>query len=109
LAKPKFVEGGKIGCMSNYNNLMDEDIIAAEAEEYEYEDDPDDGWYVTDSFVSWDKYFGQHISKEAITEKNFNKYLKDSNTFYIKKKGNSDYSWIRKLILDQYSPTAHHS
>jgi len=103
-AKPKFVERGKMGRMSDYKRLTDEDIRAAEMDEYD--EDPDDGWYIADSFGSRDDRFGQRIAKDDINEKNFNKFLKDLNTFYTKKKGDDVYGWVGKIILDPDSPTS---
>ena len=103
-AKPKFVERGKMGRMSDYKRLTDEDIREAEMDEYD--EDPDDGWYIADSFGSRDDRFGQRIAKDDINEKNFNKFLKDLNTFYTKKKGDDVYGWVGKIILDPDSPTS---
>merc|ERR1711884_363 len=74
-AKPKFVERGKMGRMSDYKRLTDEDIRAAL--EDEYDEDPDDGWYIADSFGGRDDRFGQRLAKDTISEKNFNLYMKD--------------------------------
>lgn len=103
-AKPKFVERGKMGRMSDYKRLTDEDIQAAEADEFD--EDPDDGWYIADSFGGRDDRFGQRIAKDEINEKNFNKYLKDLDTSAKKKKGVDDFGWIGEVILDPNSPTS---
>ena len=103
-AKPKFVERGKMGRMSDYKRLTDEDIRAAEMDEYD--EDPDDGWYIADSFGTRDDRFGQRLSKEDLSEKNFNKFVKDLNTYYTKKKGENVYGWVGEVILDENSPTS---
>jgi hypothetical protein len=103
-AKPKFVERGKMGRMSDYKRLTDEDIIAAEKDEYD--EDPDDGWYIADSFGTRDDRFGNRLAKEEINEKNFNKYMKELNLYYTKKQGENNFGWIGKQLLDPKSPTA---
>jgi hypothetical protein len=105
--RPKFVERGKMGRMSDYKRLTDDDILAAEADEFD--EDPDDGWYIADSFGGRDDRFGQRIAKEEINEKSFNKYLKDLDAATKKSKKNtipdSEDSWIARVILDPESPT----
>lgn len=106
-SRPKFVERGKMGRMSDYKRLTDDDIRAAEADEFD--EDPDDGWYIADSFGGRDDRFGQRIAKEEINEKNFNKYLKDLNAETKSKKNKiqePEDSWIAKVILDSESPTS---
>ncbi len=102
--KPKFVERGKMGRMSDYKRLTDEDVKAALSDEYD--EDPDDGWYIADSFGSRDDRFGQRIAKDQIDEKNFNKYLKDLYAFSIKQNTDNVFGWIGDQILDQDSPTS---
>ena len=102
--KPKFVERGKMGRMSDYKRLTDEDIKAALDDEYD--EDPDDGWYIADSFGTRDDRFGQRIAKEDIDEKNFNKYLKDLYAFSTQKSKENVFGWIGDQILDKDSPTA---
>lgn len=101
--KPKFVERGKMGRMSDYKRLTDEDVKAAL--EDEYDEDPDDGWYIADSFGTKDDRFGQRIAKDQIDEKNFNKYMKDLYAFSIKKNTDDVFGWIGDQILDSNSPT----
>jgi hypothetical protein len=102
--KPKFVERGKMGRMSDYKRLTDEDIIAAASDEFD--EDPDDGWYIADSFGSRDDRFGQRIAKDEINEKNFNKFVKDMADFYLKKKGSDEFGWIGKTVFDPEAPAA---
>jgi Peroxidase len=102
--KPKFVERGKMGRMSDYKRLTDEDIKAALDDQYD--EDPDDGWYIADSFGSRDDRFGQRIAKDEIDEKNFNKYLKDLYAFSTGKNKDDVFGWIGDQILDKDSPTS---
>ena len=90
--------------MSDYKRLTDEDIKAALDDEYD--EDPDDGWYIADSFGTRDDRFGQRIAKEDIDEKNFNKYLKDLYAFSTQKSKENVFGWIGDQILDKDSPTA---
>jgi hypothetical protein len=99
--KPKFVERGKMGRMSDYKKLTDEDIQAALNDEYE--EDPDDGWYIADSFGGKDDRFGQRLAKDTITEKTFNLYMKDL-LGSTKKKTEVSYGWIGEQILDPDTP-----
>lgn len=105
--KPKFVERGKIGRMSDYKRLSDEDIAAMEDE---YDEDPDDGWYIADSFGTREDSFGARIGKDQINEKSFNKFLKELNDAASPKKGKvenpSDFGWIASVLLDKDSPTS---
>eukprot|EP00536_Pseudo-nitzschia_multiseries_P004174 jgi/Psemu1/187506/e_gw1.68.108.1 len=102
-AKPKFVERGKMGRMSDYKRLTDEDIQAALNDEYD--EDPDDGWYIADSFGGKDDRFGQRLAKDTINEKNFNLYMKGLlSTTGKKPTSDTDYGWIGKQILDPDTP-----
>lgn len=102
--KPKFVERGKMGRMSDYKRLTDEDVKAALSDEYD--EDPDDGWYIADSFGGRDDRFGQRIAKDQIDEKNFNKYLKDLYAFSVKQNTDNVFGWIGDQLLDNDSPTS---
>lgn len=109
-AKPKFVERGKMGRMSDYKRLSDEDIAAAEAEEFDDDEEPlfDDGrTYIADSFGTREERFGKRIGKDQIDEKTFNKYLKELDESWSSKKGSnslSTYGWIGALLVDTDSP-----
>jgi hypothetical protein len=111
--KPKFVERGKMGRMSDYKKLTDEDIKAALSDEYE--EDPDDGWYIADSFGGRDERFGQRLAKDTISEKTFNIYMKDllksAQGAVASKKSTAtastdttNFGWIGKQILDPDTP-----
>lgn len=109
--KPKFVERGKMGRMSDYKRLTDEDVQAALNDEYD--EDPDDGWYIADSFGTRDERFGQRIAKDQISEKNFNVFLKDllakGSVPGEKTMAQADveqFGWIGEQILDPDSPVS---
>ena len=110
--RPKFREAGKMGRMSDFKALTEEDIKQAEidAELLSGGVSGDDDWYIADSFGTRDDRFGQRLAKDDISEKNFNKYLKELQT--INKKsgskstdGKEDYGWISELLLDPQLPT----
>ncbi|KAG7336925.1 peroxidase [Nitzschia inconspicua] len=108
--KPKFVERGKMGRMSDYKRLTDEDVQAALNDEYD--EDPDDGWYIADSFGTRDDRFGQRIAKDQISEKNFNIFLKDllakasNGKTALAKADAAQFGWIGQQILDPDSPVS---
>ena len=112
--KPKFVERGKMGRMSDYKRLSEEDIQAALSDEQANEEDPDDGWYIADSFGGRDERFGQRLAKDTISEKTFNLYMKDllkSAGATSSKKSTatvsadtSKFGWIGQQILDPDTP-----
>jgi len=106
-ARPKFREAGKMGRMSEFKKLTDEDIAQAELDA-ELED-PDEGWYIADSFGTRERRFGERIGSEDIDEKTFNKYAKQLSEAAKKKKSDADLSkfgWIGRLLLDPDLPTA---
>lgn len=109
--RPKFREQGKMGRMSDFKKLTDEDIADAENQaeleaDPDYED-PDDGWYIADSFGTRESRFGDRIGKEDITEKTFNVYLKQMMESEKKKEAEKiqDFGWIAALLLDPKSAT----
>jgi hypothetical protein len=86
--------------------LTDEDIAQAELDA-ELED-PDDGWYIADSFGTRDDRFGDRLGKDEISEKTFNKYVVEYNSL-LKKKGTQDLStfgWVGSFLADASIPTA---
>lgn len=85
----RFIEPGKIGRMSDFKRLSDDDI--AEMEDSEYTDNED--LYIAETFGTRDQAFGSKIG-DKIDAKNFNLYLKDMN-----KKG-SGFGWIGSLLTD---------
>lgn len=118
--KPKFREPGKIGRMSDFKQLTDEDIaqalLDAELEE-ELNIQENDGWYIADSFGSKDDRFGQRLAKEDINEKNFNKYIKELYTITTSKTKsskaaatsspvivNDEFGWIGTFLVDPNYP-----
>jgi Peroxidase len=114
-ARPKFREAGKLGRMSDFKRLTDEDIAQAEldAELNAELEDPDDGWYIADSFGTRESRFGQRLAVDDISEGTFNKYLQlvmeDSNNNNKKNTNNNikDFGWTADLLLDAETlPTA---
>jgi hypothetical protein len=108
-AKPKFREAGKIGRMSEFRKLTDEDIAIAEAQaeleaDPEYED-PDDGWYIADTFGTRETRFGDRLGKDVMTEKTFNMYVKELSEATKKKGDVSKFGWIGQTLLDPNTPT----
>ena len=109
--KPKFREAGKMRRMSEFRRLTEDDIREAEAQaeleaDPDYED-PDDGWYIADSFGTSQERFGDRIGKEEIDQKTFNKYVKEV-VEKSKKKGAdlSEYGWIVTMLVDPKAPTS---
>jgi Peroxidase len=109
-SRPKFREAGKLGRMSEFKPLTEEDIAQAELEA-ELED-PDDGWYIADSFGTRESRFGQRLAKDDINEQTFNKYLQlvvDGSNNDKKKKNDASatFGWTADLLLDSVTaPTA---
>lgn len=111
-AKPKFREPGKMGRMSEFKRLTEEDIAEAEAQaaleaDPEYQD-PDDGWYIADSFGDRDSRFGQRIGKESINEKNFNKYLIAIQDALRRKRPDeavNEFGWVAEVLVSPDIPT----
>jgi len=106
--KGKFVERGKMGRMSDYKKLTDEDIAAEFAKDGADDDDDnsslqDEDWYIADSFGTKDQAFGKKTGELDV--KTFNKYLKDLSK-YIQAKNSSDqqFGWIGALLLDKDTP-----
>jgi hypothetical protein len=104
--KAKFRERGKIGRMSEFKRLTDEDIANAENSEFDDDDDEpglfDDQPYIADTFGTRDQAFGKKAGN--LTEKNFNMYIQDVNKFF--KTGSKDKSlgWIAELLTDKDLP-----
>jgi Peroxidase len=112
-ARPKFREAGKLGRMSDFKRLTDEDIAQAEldAELNAELEDPDDGWYIADSFGTRESRFGQRLAVDDINEGTFNKYLQlvmeDSNNNKKNTNDIKDFGWTADLLLDAETlPTA---
>ena len=102
-SKPKFREPGKMGRMSEFKRLTEEDIKEAEAQaaleaDPDYQD-PDDGWYIADSFGDRESRFGERLAKDDINEKTFNKYVKE--LLDAQKDGTvSSLGWIAVMLSD---------
>lgn len=106
--KTQFRERGKIGRMSEFKKLSDEDIEKALSSEFDDEDDEpglfDDQPYIADTFGTKDQAFGKKAG--GLSDKNFNKYLQELNS-YAKKGGKGQpFGWIGDLILDKNEPGA---
>ncbi|KAL7538212.1 hypothetical protein ACHAWF_006026 [Thalassiosira exigua] len=106
-SKPKFREAGKIGRMSEFKALSDEDIeneLAKDGlddnEEESYEVSGDDGWYIADTFGTADDRFGKRVSKEkpelSATLKNLSKVTSET----------TQYDWVKSFLLSKDLPTA---
>lgn len=103
--KPKFVERGKMGRMSDYKRLTDEDIASELAKDGVDEDDEpglfDDEPYIADTFGTKDQAFGKKAG--SLNEKNFNLYIIELNK-YMNKGSKQPYGWIGDLLVDKASP-----
>lgn len=107
-AKPAFRERGKMGRMSEFKRLTDEDIAAELAKDGEDDEDDepglfDDEPYIADTFGTRDQAFGKKTGD--LDSKTFNKYLQELNK-YVKKPETQPYGWIGDLILDKQNPGA---
>ena len=98
-SRPTFREPGKMGRMSDFKKLSDDDIAAMEDDDYD-----DGGEYIVDSFGTKDQAFGNRIGKGEIGEKTFNKFLQE--LYGAGKKGTSvaTYGWISDVLLDPNNP-----
>lgn len=110
--KPKFRERGKMGRMSEFKRLSDEDIANEFAKDGGGEGDDDDDDepglfddepYIADTFGTRDQAFGKKAGD--LNEKNFNRYLQELYT-YAKQPEKQPYGWIGDLILDKENPGA---
>ena len=109
-SKPKFREPGKMGRMSEFKALSDEDIaneLAKDGSTKDEDDDGesytvsgDDGWYIADTFGTADDKFGKRVSSAkpelSTALKNLDKVTSTT----------TQYSWIRSLLLTKDLPTA---
>jgi len=102
--KAGFVERGKMGRMSQYKRLTEEDVAAAAAAEFEDDDEPglfDDQPYIADTFGTKDQAFGKKTGN--LDPKNFNKYLQAINKTF-KSGGSPELGWIGELLTDKDLP-----
>lgn len=107
-SKPKFREAGKIGRMSEFKALSDEDIASELAKDGADDEDDgesytvsgDDGWYIADTFGTADDKFGKRVStikpELSTALKNLDKVTSAT----------TQYSWIRSFLLSKDLPTA---
>lgn len=111
-SKPKFREAGKMGRMSEFKALTDEDIESELAKdgaaasdavddgEESYTVSGDDGWYIADTFGSGDDKFGKRISKDKPELSRALRELAKVST------DTTRYGWIASLLLSKDLPTA---
>lgn len=102
--KEQFRERGKIGRMSEFKKLTDEDIENAAAAEFDDDDEPglfDDEPYIADTFGTRDQAFGKKAGD--LDSKNFNKYLQAVNKTFKSGKDES-LGWIGALLTDKDLP-----
>lgn len=109
-SKPKFREAGKMGRMSEFKALTDEDIESELAKdgasdvvedgEESYTVSGDDGWYIADTFGAGDDKFGKRISKD---KPELSRALRDLAKVST---DTTRYGWIASLLLSKDLPTA---
>ena len=106
-SKPKFREAGKMGRMSEFKALSDEDIAnelakdgAQDDGEESYTVSGDDGWYIADTFGGADDKFGKRVSKEKPELSSALKNLARTTS------ATTQYGWIAGLLLSKDLPTA---
>jgi hypothetical protein len=99
-ARPTFIEPGKMGRMSDFKRLSDDDIAAMEDRD-EYDDG---GEYIVDSFGTKEQAFGNRIGKDEIDEKTFNKFLVELSTNAKKGIAGRTQGYIADVLLDPENP-----
>ena len=107
-SKPKFREAGKMGRMSEFKALSDEDIASELAKDGAADDDGgesytvsgDDGWYIADTFGGADDKFGKRVSKEKPELSLALRNLARTTS------ATTQYGWIAGLLLSKDLPTA---
>jgi hypothetical protein len=104
--KKAFRERGKMGRMSEYKRLTDENIAGTVAAEFDDEDDEpglfDDQPYIADTFRTRDQAFGKKSGN--VDPKNFNKYLQEVNKGFKTGKKDTSLGWIGELLTDRDLP-----
>lgn len=104
--KAQFRERGKIGRMSEYKKLTDEDIANAASSEFDDDDDEpglfDDQPYIADTFGTRDQAFGKKTGD--LDGKNFNKYLQEVNKTFKTGSPDASLGWIGVLLTDKDLP-----
>jgi len=107
--KAQFRERGKMGRMSEFKKLSDEDIQKALDSEFDEddEDEPEED-YIADTFGTRDQAFGSRVSAKT-KKQDFNRFLKDLMKQSPAQVSSPDfkdtYGWIGALILDKNNPT----
>jgi hypothetical protein len=106
--KAAFRERGKMGRMSEFKKLTDEDIANELAKDGldDEDDEPglfDDQPYIADSFGTREQSFGKKASN--MDAASFNKYLKELDKFTKSKtSAPQDMGWIGELLLSKDTP-----
>eukprot|EP00984_Skeletonema_dohrnii_P001233 scaffold386_cov107-Skeletonema_dohrnii-CCMP3373.AAC.14 len=101
--KPKFREAGKMGRMSEFKALTDEDIAneLAKDDEESYTIEGDDDWYIADTFGTQEDRFGKRVnSGEKPQLSTALKNLAKTST------SSTQYSWVKDFLLSKDLPTA---
>ena len=101
--KPKFREAGKMGRMSEFKPLTDEDIAneLAKDDEESYTIDGDDDWYIADTFGTQEDRFGKRVnSGEKPSLSTALKNLAKTSS------SSTQYSWVKDFLLSKDLPTA---
>jgi len=115
-SKGQFVERGKIGRMSDYKRISDEEMKKAMGEDFQGEDDydyednemGDKAVYIADTFGTRDQAFGRKAVNSGGKSQDFSKYLKELDEVAKVRKGNvgkEKFGWIGEILLDKDSPT----
>lgn len=106
-SKPKFREAGKMGRMSEFKALSDEDIEAELAKDGVDDDEGesytvsgDDDWYIADTFGTAEDRFGKRVSKQKPELSTALKNLSNASD------SSTQYSWIKGFLLSPDLPTA---
>jgi hypothetical protein len=105
-SRPKFREAGRLGRMSEFRPLTDDDLAEAELRADPDYEDPDDGWYIADSFGSRETRFGERLGKDDLSEKTFNRYLQELAEANRKRGDLGKFGWVGALVVDPNVPTA---
>jgi hypothetical protein len=101
--KPKFREAGKMGRMSEFKALTDEDIASelAKDDDESYTIEGDDDWYIADTFGTQEDRFGKRVnSGEKPSLSTALKNLAKTSS------SSTQYSWVKDFLLSKDLPTA---
>ena len=96
-SKPRFREPGKMGRMSEFKKLTDQDIaaeLAKDDDDESYTIEGDDDWYIADTFGTQEDRFGKSVASQKIE---FNTALKT----LAKGVGDTQYGWVKDFLLSK--------